>query len=111
MIPTLQSICQAEIIKVLEHREFDGRLVNDLCKYVPDFLLEPIFTVLSQKGVVTDTALLAFLVPSRISLFIHQARSIRNSTFKQIGLNCPNLVRNFIVYYILLVSIFTTNTV
>ena len=93
MIPSLQSICQNEIIKVLEQREFDGRLVNDLCKYVPDVLLEPIFSVLSEKGVVTDTALLAFLVPSRLALRVHQARSIRNSTFKQIGLNCPNLVR------------------
>lgn len=93
MIPSLQSICQAQIIKILEQREFDGRLVNDLCRYVPDILLEPIFSVLSEKGVVTDTALLAFLVPSRLALRIQQARTIRNSTFKQIGLNCPNLVR------------------
>jgi hypothetical protein len=97
MIASLQSICQAQIIKVLEQRQFDGRLVNDLCKFVPDILLEPIFSVVLEKGVITDTALLAFLVPSRLTLKIHSARSIRNSTFKQIGLNCPDLVRYFCV--------------
>ena len=79
-------------MELLEKSEFHGRLVNDLCKYVPDYLLEPMFRVLLEKGVVTDTALLAYLVPNRLSLKINQARSIRNATFRQIGLNCPNLV-------------------
>lgn len=92
MIGSLQSICQAQIIKVLEQRDFDARLINDLCKYVPEILLEPIFNVILEKGVITDTALMAFLVPTRLTLRIHSARSIRNNTFKQIGFNCPNLV-------------------
>jgi len=92
MVPSLTSICQGKIMELLEKSEFHGRLVNDLCKYVPDYLLEPMFRVLLEKGVVTDTALLAYLVPNRLSLKINQARSIRNATFRQIGLNCPNLV-------------------
>lgn len=92
MIPSLTTICQGKIMELLEQSEFHGRLVNDLCRYVPDYLLEPIFRVLLEKGVVTDTALLAYLVPNRLSLKINQARSIRNSTFRQIGMNCPNLV-------------------
>lgn len=92
MIPSLTTICQGKIMELLEQERFHGRLVNDLCKYVPDYLLEPIFRVLLERGVVTDTALLAYLVPSRLSLKINQARSIRNSTFRQIGLNCPDLV-------------------
>ena len=98
MIPTLTTICQGKIMDLLEQSEFHGRLVNDLCRYVPDYLLEPIFRVLLEKGVVTDTALLAYLDPSRLSLKINQARSIRNSTFRQIGMNCPNLVRSIFNY-------------
>lgn len=96
MVPSLTSICQSQIIKILEQSEFHGRLVNDLCKHVPDILLEPIFRVLLENGAITDTALLAYLLPNRITLKINQARNIRNSTFKQIGLNCPNLVSSCI---------------
>mmetsp|Transcript_22785 Transcript_22785/g.38022 ORF Transcript_22785/g.38022 Transcript_22785/m.38022 type:complete len:469 (-) Transcript_22785:381-1787(-) len=91
-VPTLVTICQQKIIKILEDNEFHGRLVNDLCKHVPDALLEPIFNVLLERGAVTDVALLAFLVPGRMSLRVRQALKIRNSIFKQIGLNCPNLM-------------------
>ncbi len=98
MIPSLTSICQSKIMELLEQSEFHGRLVNDLCRYVPDLLLEPIFRVLLEKGVVTDTALLAYLVPNRLSLKINQARSIRNSTFRQIGLNCPHLVSYLVIF-------------
>ena len=46
-----------------------------------------------EKGLITDVTLLAFLVPNRHFLKINQAKQIRNSIFKQIGLNCPNLVK------------------
>jgi hypothetical protein len=90
--PSLVRICQNQIIETLIENRFHGKLVNDLCKFVPDLLLEPIFRVLLDKGAITDTALLAFLSPNRFHLKITQARNIRNSIFKLIGLNCPNLV-------------------
>jgi len=92
MVPTLVSLCQTMIIGFLEKSNFDGRLINDLCKFVPDSLLEPIFKVLLERGAVTDVALMAFLVPNRLRLRVRQALKIRNSVFKQIGMNCPNLV-------------------
>ena len=77
---------------MLEKSDFHGRMVNDLCKYVPEHLLEPIFASICLDGRITDTALMAFLAPSRTTLRVCQALSVRNSVFKQIGLNCPNLV-------------------
>lgn len=59
-------------------------------------LLEPIVTVLFsmlERGLITDVILLSFLVPDRRYLKLNQASKIRKSVFKQIGLNCPNLVK------------------
>ena len=45
-----------------------------------------------ERGLITDVVLLSFLVPDRRALKLNQAVKIRKSIFKQIGLNCPNLV-------------------
>ena len=92
IVPTLVSICHDKIIKILEKTNFYGRHVNDLCKYVPTHLLEPIFTILIEKGIITDTSLLAYLIPNRTTLKLHKLKHIRNSIFKQIGFNCPYLL-------------------
>ena len=91
IVPTLVSICHDKIIKILEQTKFYGKHVNDLCKYVPTHLLEPIFTILIEKGIITDTSLLAYLIPNRTTLKLHKLKHIRNSIFKQIGFNCPYL--------------------
>lgn len=80
-----------QLISTLEEHSFHPRMINDLCKQIPDFLLEPVLTTLLEKKVITDTALVAFLVPSRLKLSLSGAVQIRNSTLKQIGMNCPNL--------------------
>jgi hypothetical protein len=92
VVPTLVSICHDKIIKILEQTKFYGKHVNDLCKYVPTHLLEPIFTILIEKGIITDTSLLAYLIPNRTTLKLHKLKHIRNSIFKQIGFNCPYLL-------------------
>lgn len=91
-VPTLQSICQQRIFDLLEVQHFSTRAINELCKTIPDFLLEPIFKAMFDRGIITDVALAFYLVPDRISLKINQAVNIRKSVFKMIGLNCPNLV-------------------
>lgn len=92
MVLTLVEICQQSILRTLEESNFHGKVIKDVCKYVPDHLLEPIVEILLEKGAITDAALLAFLVPSRRKVCIRQALKIRNSVLKQIGMNCPNLV-------------------
>eukprot|EP01036_Dinobryon_divergens_P028249 gene28249-37165_t len=117
-VPTLTELCQATIIKMLEDisiaattsasststsiataaksSSMRNRLIHDLCKYLPDNLLEPIVTVLLsmlEHGLITDVVLLSFLVPDRRVLKLNQAVKIRKSIFKQIGMNCPNLAR------------------
>eukprot|EP01038_Epipyxis_sp_PR26KG_P008043 gene8043-10898_t len=91
IVPTLTKLCQNRIMGILEKNHLNGRLINDLCKAIPDELLEPIFEMIFEKGMVTETALISFLVPNRLKLKINQAITIRKSIFKQIGLNCPNL--------------------
>ena len=113
---SLQRLCQCRIVKLIERttpRGGYGRLINELCKYVPNILTEPIFEMLLEKGrvislcpsyfclrltpnclgLITEASLMSFLVPSRNYLKLRQAVNIRNSIFKQIGYNCPNLVR------------------
>lgn len=92
-VPSLTSICQAKVFQVLEETNFNTKLINEICKYVPNDLLDPIFEMLLERRAVTDVALVAFLVPSRYSLKINQALNIRNSVFKQIGVNCPFLIK------------------
>lgn len=90
--PTLVSICQASLLEQLERTKFNGRMINDLCKYVLDgALLEPIFEKILATRAITDVSLIAYLVPSRLSLKVTATPHIRNSVFKLIGLNCPHL--------------------
>jgi hypothetical protein len=90
--PSLSSICQSKILRILEENNYSGRLIKELCKTCPDHLLEPVFEKLLENGSVTDVALVAYLTPSRTNIKIHSAIHIRNSLFKLIGLNCPHLV-------------------
>ena len=95
-VPTLSSICQDMIVSVLEESSCCGRTIHDLCRFVPDNLLETIFERLLARGTISETALVAFLVPNRLQLRIISATQIRKSIFKQIGYNCPHLVSVYV---------------
>ena len=92
-IPTLVELCQVAILNLLREHKFSGRIVKDLCKFAPDYLLEPIFEKLIEMRTITDVALITYMAPSRLSLKLNFAIHIRNSVFKLIGMNCPNLTR------------------
>lgn len=92
VVPSLQYLCQDAILAIVEKNKYHPRLINDLCKRVPHPLLDALFTSLLARNAITDVALLAFLVPDRTQLNMSKAVQIRNSTFKQISLNCPHLV-------------------
>ena len=92
MSSSLVTICQDRLVSNLKESKFNGVVLKELFNYVPDYLLEPIFEKLLETGTITESALLAFLTPSRFKLKINQASGIRKSIFKIIGLNCPNLV-------------------
>ena len=91
---TLRELCLNKLMLILEECEMHAHMVNDICKYLDGcpHLLEPILHFLLEKKAVTDVALLAFLVPDRLHLDITGVSSIRNSTLKMIGGNCPHLV-------------------
>jgi hypothetical protein len=92
-IPDLKTLCQLKIIKIIERNDFHPRLINDLLKAIPDHsLVEPVLERLIEKKCVTDSALIAFLVPSRTQLTMTGVTGVRNSIFRQIGYNCPNLI-------------------
>lgn len=93
-IPSLVVLCQRSLFSILKLLHFSSRAINDLCKYVPEFLLEPILEemLLLDERVITETALLAFLIPARRKLHLLNYPTLRNSTLKQIGLHCPNMV-------------------
>lgn len=95
-IPSLVKLSQDRLLAVLEECKYDARLIRDVCKYVPDNLLEPMFERLIETGKITDVPLMLYFAPGRFQIKITHAINIRNSTFKLIGLNCPNLVRKFI---------------
>jgi F-box/leucine-rich repeat protein 2/20 len=88
---SLVSLCQAEILSFLETNNYNSRIVKDLCKYVPEELLEPIFEKLIDTKKINDIVLMIYLSPSRHKLLINKVTNIRNSIFKLIGYNCPNL--------------------
>lgn len=92
-IPDLKTLCQLKIIKIIEKNNFHPRLINDFLKAIPDHsLVEPVLERLIEKKCVTDSALIAFLVPSRTQLIMTGVTGIRNSILRQIGYNCPNLI-------------------
>ena len=91
---SLRDISLHRLMDILEGGNMHPQMINDLCKYLAacPHLLEPIFEFILKKKAVTDVALLAFLVPDRLHLNIRGVSSIRNSTLKMIGGNCPNMV-------------------
>lgn len=91
-IPTLVSLCQQEILNLLERNAYNSRMVKDLCKYIPEELLEPIFEKLIESKKINDIVLMIYLSPNRYKLMINNVHTIRNSIFKLIGFNCPNLL-------------------
>lgn len=69
------------------------RLINELCKTLPEPATEPFLQMLLSEGLVTDVALLSFLMPYRTCIRLTGMCQLRNSTLKQLGYLCPNLVR------------------
>lgn len=90
-IPTLEKLCQEVLAN--EATKYGSKKINELCKRIPSHLLESILQSLLDRNQVTDVALNMFLVPSRTNLVMNGFCKIKNSTFKQIGYSCPNLVR------------------
>ena len=93
MIPSLQSLCQLAIIRIMEDSGFKQRVVKQLCQLIPHHLLDPIFDVLQEKEktIINDVILTFFLIPSRASLQLQSSSHLKNSTLKQIGYHCPFL--------------------
>ena len=92
-IPSLTEICLKTLGNVLEENRSNARIINEVCKRLPSHFLDPLMEdLLQKKNVITDASLLQFLVVSRSRLLMPGVVHIRNSTLKQIGYNCPNLV-------------------
>lgn len=90
-VETLEQICIKRLLIVLDDNMFHPKLINDLCKGLPEHILEQILQCLLRRKAITDITLLQFLVPSRSYLHMAGSHKIMNSTLKQIGINCPNL--------------------
>ena len=106
-IPSLEALCQEVLAD--EAAKYGSKKINELCKRVPSHLLEPILQSLLGRNQVTDVALSMFLVPSRTKLVMNGFVKIKNSTFKQIGYSCPNLV-SILILTILNQLQYCTNT-
>lgn len=89
-IATLEKLCQRVLAD--EAVKHGSKKINELCKRIPSHLLESILESLLDRNQVTDVALNMFLVPSRTKLVMNGFCKIKNSTLKQIGYSCPNLV-------------------
>lgn len=91
---SLSSICILKLITLLEDCQFHPQAINEICRALShsQHLLNPLLENLLRKKVITDVALLAFLVPDRHELICPEVINIKNSTLKMIGYNCPNLV-------------------
>lgn len=89
--PTLVTLCLRSIIKTIDDSNYSPKVINDLCKRIPDHLLEPIFEHLLEKRVITDVTLTFFLLPGRRVVSLNNVLHIQNATLKQIGYNCPTL--------------------
>lgn len=90
---TLVGLCQLRVLELLAESNYSSRLINDLCRALPMHLLDPVLAALvdDNPAALTDSALLAFLVPHRVTLNLHKCNAIRNSTLKQIAYNCKDL--------------------
>jgi len=93
VILSLVKICQQKVLEILEKNGFSGRLINQLCKNCPDYLLEPVFEKLLETQSITEVALVSYFTVYRRRITIHRSVHVRNSLFKLIGLNCPNLFK------------------
>jgi hypothetical protein len=89
---TLKCLCQQKILESLADRSFYPKDVHELCSVLPPEVADALFQKLFEQKAFTDEILLAFLVPERHFLRLGGLVNIRNSTFKQIAFNCPNLV-------------------
>jgi hypothetical protein len=93
-LPSLTKICQDQIFNILQSNNFNDRLIKQLSKMCPDHLMEPIFEMLLERNLkVTDVVLVSYFTPHRTNIKIHNAVHIRNSLFKLIGMNCPQLYK------------------
>lgn len=94
VVPSLTSMSLDTILTLVQMHKYHPQVINDLCRYLQgaQHLLNPILESLIQKKVITDVALVAFLVPDRYYLTLASCSHIKKSTLKQIGYNCPHLV-------------------
>ena len=113
-LPTLEVLCQEVLAD--EAAKYGSKKINELCKRIPSHLLEPILQSLLGRNQITDVALSMFLVPSRTNLVMNGFVKIKNSTLKQIGYSCPNLVSTLppfsefcVVYEFYLISDLTSS--
>ena len=90
-VPSLVQLSMKSIISTLQKYKYSEKLINDVCKQIPDHLLDPILEELQDKRIITDVSLTFFLSPTRWLVSLPAAIQLRNSTLKQIGYNCPNL--------------------
>ena len=90
-VPSLVTLCQQQLISLLESNSYNSRMVKDFCKYIPEELLEPIFEKLIESKKINDMILMIYLSPNRLKLSMNNLTTIRNSIFKLIGFHCPNL--------------------
>lgn len=90
-VKSLTDICLRSIIHIIEESRFNHKVINDFCKVIPSHLLDSVFDILQEKRIVTDVTLMLFLIPSRRKLSLTSSNHLRNSTLKQIGINCPFL--------------------
>jgi hypothetical protein len=58
-IPSLEALCQHVLAD--EATRFGSKKINELCKRVPNHLLEPILLSLLDRNQITDVALSMFL--------------------------------------------------
>ena len=93
-IPSLSYLCIETISFYLEDLHSNIQIINELCKTLSSFqhLLNPLLEILLKKQVITDVALIQFLVPNRYELICPHINYIKKSTLKMIGYNCINLV-------------------
>ena len=93
---TLRGRCIDAILRHLKEGGFDPQDINDLCRNLSPFqhILNPILEALIVMKGVTDVALLAFLIPERLTLSLQDLSFLKNSTLKMIGYNCVELVCN-----------------
>lgn len=91
---SLKRICQDKIFCILRENGFSDRLIKQLSKLCPNHLMEPIFEMMLEQNLkISDAVLVSYFTPHRTVIKINHAGHIRNSLFKLIGMNCPQLFK------------------